>query len=782
MRTITLLIITIFISMDIALAQSPKKIYKAAKELQESGKFQDAIDSYTKAIELEPNYVNAYVGRAQCYEGLNKAEDALSDYERAATFDPKEEEYTKKASELAYDLKQYERAIKNANLALARDKKLLNLYHIKIWSLYDLEKLDEALETSNKAIEIKKNFLSYYDKAEILYAKKDYKDAQNNYQLAISYNKSNILGYLGIANAYFYQDLYDQTISSANSALGVDQRSREAYWIRALAYHKKIDYMNAIADLSQIIVLHPDDPNLRDVFFKRGEIYFDFKMHTNAINDFTSVIDIDEDYYPAYFKRAASYEEIHSFDNAIADYERLDALKLTDSEALVMLEDAHKRLFELKREIDKPVLVIASPKITSDGQMQIIKDVEVQKITGHVEDASPIKSFSINGTEVAFDSTSKKNEFTAEINVKDQSEIRCAVSDVYDNVSTKTFPIQRTEIGKPEIFLVQPFASDDGQIYLESEGASLYIEGTVKDESKIASITIDSVIASYIPSTLDPSFAATISIVNKKNITIEVVDIFGNKTIKQYILNREGAAIAADNPMGKTWVVFIENSKYETFASLDGPTKDISMMKSALSKYSINNVLHKRDMTKSQMERFFSIELRDLVVKNHVNSIIVWYAGHGKFLNNNGYWVPVDGKTDDEFTYFNINSLKAAMQSYSNVITHTLVITDACESGPSFYQAMRSDISERDCSDWKATKFKSSQVFSSAGYELASDNSQFTKTFANSLIHNPNSCIDIESIVLQVKKAVAKNKQQEPQFGKIDGLADENGTFFFIRK
>lgn len=347
---------------------------------------------------------------------------------------------------------------------------------------------------------------------------------------------------------------------------------------------------------------------------------------------------------------------------------------------------------------------------------------------------------------------------------------------------TKSYPILRTEIGKPEILLVQPMASDDGQIYLDTDDPNLYIEGTISDESKIASIMIDSVNASYIPSTLNPSFAATISIANKKKITMEATDIFGNKTIKAYILNREGADIAADNPMGKTWAVFIENSKYKTFASLDGPTKDVSMMKAALAKYNINRIIDKRNMTKSEMERFFSIELRDMVIKNHVNSIIVWYAGHGKFINNTGYWVPIDGKTDDEFTYFNISALKAAMQSYSSVITHTLVVTDACESGPSFYQAMRSDIEQRDCGDWKATKFKSSQVFSSAGYELASDNSQFTKTFANSLIHNPNSCIDIASIVLKVKKAVAKNKQQEPQFGKIDGLADENGTFFFIRR
>jgi hypothetical protein len=36
--------------------------------------------------------------------------------------------------------------------------------------------------------------------------------------------------------------------------------------------------------------------------------------------------------------------------------------------------------------------------------------------------------------------------------------------------------------------------------------------------------------------------------------------------------------------------------------------------------------------------------------------------------------------------------------------------------------------------------------------------------------------------VKSVTESVSKNNQQKPQFGKIDGLADENGTFFFIKR
>jgi hypothetical protein len=62
------------------------------------------------------------------------------------------------------------------------------------------------------------------------------------------------------------------------------------------------------------------------------------------------------------------------------------------------------------------------------------------------------------------------------------------------------------------------------------------------------------------------------------------------------------------------------------------------------------------------------------------------------------------------------------------------------------------------------------------------DDSQFTRTFATALQNNPNACIPIEDVVAKVATAVGSNNQQKPKFGKITGLKDEDGTFFFIAR
>jgi hypothetical protein len=280
---------------------------------------------------------------------------------------------------------------------------------------------------------------------------------------------------------------------------------------------------------------------------------------------------------------------------------------------------------------------------------------------------------------------------------------------------------------------------------------------------------------------LNPGFTASFDIANINKFTVTAEDIYGNKTTTEYMLNRDNAMLAQNNPMGKTWVVFIQNANYKNMAALDGPIKDLNSVKRALANYQISRFYPMKDMTKAEMEKFFNIDLRDELKANQVKSLLIWYAGHGKFINDVGYWIPVDANKDDEFTYFNINALKAGMQGYA-YLTHMLVVSDACESGPSFYQAMRSANDAPTCDNVQAVTNKSAQVFSSAGYELASDVSQFTQTFTNTLINNKNACIPIETVVKNVSAAVANNNQQKPKFGKIAGLTDENGTFFFIAK
>lgn len=777
----TLLVISFLFSLlQFSFSQNYFTAYRNGEKSFNEQDYKNAIIEFTKVIEEKNNHDRALNFRGLSYEFTNELENAVSDFKKAIEIKEKEGEYHLNLGRVLYKQDKFNEAVNALTQAIDHDKKLNEAYEYKSLSLIALKRYQDAIDNSDDAISKDKSARNYYIKGVAQDSLMHYDEAVYSFDRALFYSSKMVEAHLGMAFSKMKLQDYSKAIESCNKALTIDPNNEATLLLHADINIASKNNQQAIEDISKLISLYPEETKY---YILRGNTYQTLNQHQNAIADYSTAIKMNKDDYFVYYQRAKSYEIILDYKSAIKDYEALRKLTPYDGRALKLYDEAKKRLYELNKENNNPTIAIIEPSATKDGKMPIAKGLDKYTIKGRIKDESNIEFIKVNGKDASFNKDSLNPLFEYELTVNTAEKVTISAFDIYQNSESWEYEIIETEINAPEIKLMAPYASDDGTIYLDSDDPSLYVEGVINDESLIKSILIEGATASFVIDESNPKFSATINIMNKDQFTITAEDIYGNKAEKTFTINRENVSLLADNPMGKTWVIFIENSNYKTFASLDGPTKDVTMMKSAFAKYKIHNVIHKTNMTKNQLEKFFSIELRDLVRSNRVNSLLVWYAGHGKYINESGYWIPIDAKRDDEFTYFNINNLKAAMQSYSKYITHTLVVTDACESGPSFYQAMRSENKDRSCNDWQATKFKSSQVFSSAGYELAVDNSQFTKTFANTLSSNPNSCIPIETIVNQVSTAVQKSgANQKPKFGKIAGLEDENGTFFFIKK
>ncbi|MCK5137198.1 MAG: tetratricopeptide repeat protein [Bacteroidales bacterium] len=778
MKRLFFILILLPVFSAIILAQSAKQCFRAGGEFSKKMNFKDAIEQYSRAIELDPDFEKAYIQRAIAYTKLGDNESAAEDFDRALVFNEKNSELFYFSGQ-AYHLQGKNNiALTKLTRAISLKGNFLEAYQVRTVVYTELEKYKLALEDCKKCLRLKEDEKGFYNLAQV-YEKLDMlNEAEQAYLKSIAKNRRVASTHFALARLQYNRKKFNDAYRSIMQVLQLEPKNLDGILLQSQILAAQGNFPKAIEALSMASIDYPNEPL---IFIYRGNFNALMNQANYSIIDYTKAIELNPDMAEIYFKRAGAYEDIRDYEKALADYNKLLAMSKYDGTAQRLHEEATLRMFELNREENKPRVILKDPVSKSGNTVDIPREIQVINLTGLVEDQSEIKSLQVNGFTVPLEKTDEGYQFLASVNLRDTDQITVQVMDVYDNAETAIFQVRRTEVDPPSVQMIAPYGSDNNILYLDNNDPYLYMEGRIKDDSKITSIYVESVLASYIPSDLNPSFNALVNVENKSKITVQVEDEYGNISEIEYSLNRDAQAFG-DNPMGKTWAIFIENSDYESFASLEGPAKDITMMKAALARYQIHNFIHKQNMTKVELQKFFSIELRDMIRSNRVNSILVWYAGHGKYVNESGYWIPTDATRDDEFTYYNINALKASMQSYHDDLNHTLVITDACESGPSFYQAMRSGLQNRNCDDWESTRFKSSQVFSSAGYELAVDNSQFTRTFANVLTSNPSDCVPIEIIVQKVTSAVVNSNQQKPQFGKIAGLEDENGTFFFIPK
>src|SRR5512145_2221323 len=87
-----IVIILVFAMPGVISAQNARQYYKTGLTFVEAGNHKDAIEQFTNALLLDPEYTQAYVERARSYEAGGHLTRAVVDLERALIFEQNEPE------------------------------------------------------------------------------------------------------------------------------------------------------------------------------------------------------------------------------------------------------------------------------------------------------------------------------------------------------------------------------------------------------------------------------------------------------------------------------------------------------------------------------------------------------------------------------------------------------------------------------------------------------------------------------------------------------------------
>jgi tetratricopeptide (TPR) repeat protein len=763
-----------------AFSQNAKQHFKAGEQFFENGMMEAALESFEESIKLDPIDGRTYESVAIVYLQKGDTLQALENFRKAAAlnYNPSKNYY--QAAQLSYQINNIEISNECIALGLTIKPKDIDLLLLKTQLLFEAENYTKAYEVSNEAISAKDLALAYYYNGASAYKIGLIDEAEKKLEKAIIRDKNLSEAYLAIAEIQLEQKRYDYAVDNCSMVLLlIDPESVEALVLRSRGFSGLVEPDDALADITKAIGLSKNDYNL---ILERAKINMEYALYADAIQDYSVVLGVNDSVVSTYKERAYAYEQLGQKTEALFDYISMMVLLEKEKGADELKNFTQSRIYELGKESNKPEIVVEHPVINDNLELKVEQGVSELQISGKIFESSDLKEIKINSVSVDFvPVTTGEYLFNYSISTNSLDFISITAVDIYENVNTESYPIFYIETDAPVIELISPIAGSANVIQLETNDNTLYIEGRVIDKSNIASIRIDEVNASFIPGDYNPKFTATIDVQNRKNISVIATDAFGNETKQTFEFSKDGYLLSDNNAMGKTWVVIVENSTYNDYTSLSGPSEDVVELSNALNRYQISKVLHKQNMSKRELERFFAIDLRDLIISNKVNSLLIWYAGHGQNVNGTGYWIPVDGRQNDEYSFYNINALKASLYSYQS-LTHILVVSDACYAGESFSLAMRGENSSASCDDLNAITNKSALVLTSTNNEQAMDNSLFTKTFANALANNPTDCIPIDAIANRISIVLNKNSTQKPVFGKIAGLEDKNGTFFFISK
>ena len=234
-------------------------------EARREGYIEDALDYYSRAIELNPNLVEAYVGLGNTYMDGEEYESAIAGYGEALRLDPNDAViYFYRGSAYAA-LDEYDSAISDYSDALRHNP------------------------TDSLAV------AGYGNRGNAYRIQGEYDRAIADYNAALNLNPNDEVAaglYFNRGNVYRVQGEYDSAIADCNEALRLHPEIVEAYAIRGFAYSCLGEYDLAIADCDMALQLHPEDEL---AYSTRGYAYFVKGEYDLAIADFESMLSLESD-------------------------------------------------------------------------------------------------------------------------------------------------------------------------------------------------------------------------------------------------------------------------------------------------------------------------------------------------------------------------------------------------------------------------------------------------------------------------------------------------------
>jgi tetratricopeptide (TPR) repeat protein len=297
-----------------------------------------AIQQFSKAIQLNPQYVDAYFQRAYVYEQLQEFQRSLADYNQVSSLNPKHSlVYNNRGMLKSEKLNDSKGSLADYNQAVSINPKDAEAYNNRgVLKRNKLNDIQGALADYSQAISISpKSAHYYYNRANLKKDKlNDNKGSLTDYNQAIAINPKYFKAYTnrGLLKANKLNDLQG-ALTDYSQAIAINPKDIQAYGGRAdLKAEKLNDLQGALADYNQAISIAPKYSQLYSARASlKAEKLNDLK---GALADYNQAVAVNPKDFDAYYNRAVlKKNRLNDFKGALADYNQTISINSQDAQA-----------------------------------------------------------------------------------------------------------------------------------------------------------------------------------------------------------------------------------------------------------------------------------------------------------------------------------------------------------------------------------------------------------------------------------------------------------------
>jgi len=285
------------------------------------GQWEEALSAYTMAIELDPDYAQAYLRRANLYRHRQEFSLAIADYNKAIQLNPFAEAFYDariRTRILAMDLEGAEKDLADSRKIVA-DQPGAREQRADAYLMLGNYKAAEAELAPLLAAEFMDTVLAL-KQSQILLGQGSLQEAEEAARRALNLNPLSSIAHDQLGMVSMAQGNYAEARQAFEQALELNPEFALARFNRGMAMLRLGNLQEALDDMNQAMALSRDVPNMH---FARALTRKSLGDWGGALDDYNKAIGFDAAFQEAVFNRAVTRKMLGDYDGARRDAEQL---------------------------------------------------------------------------------------------------------------------------------------------------------------------------------------------------------------------------------------------------------------------------------------------------------------------------------------------------------------------------------------------------------------------------------------------------------------------------
>ena len=224
--------------------------------------YDNAIKDFTRAININPKFVDALINRGGAYAQLGRFNDALGDFNDALKYEKKDAGLYNKRGEIFLQNDLYDQAIKDFSSAIVLNPMFSDAFLNRGRAYSEKGMPEEAMNDFNHAIKADS------DHADIHLFDRAAPSIQEDTESKADRGEAESLNQQGVVN--MEKELYEEAIKNFTQAINLQTTFADAYINRGRIYTLQKEINLAVADFNQAVMF---DPLNAEIYYWRSQAW-----------------------------------------------------------------------------------------------------------------------------------------------------------------------------------------------------------------------------------------------------------------------------------------------------------------------------------------------------------------------------------------------------------------------------------------------------------------------------------------------------------------------------